>query len=390
MSRYTFLDGRVLSLDDQVAIALIILNSSEQPEVMGTSVGMEGSTVGSVTWSFVEAILEVASHHLRWPDADEMGMIKSRFDKIHGLPNCCGVLHTTHLKITPTSPESIYEVWLNNEKNYSMVLQVVVDPDMRFRNFGIFPGSWNGPTILQSSDIFKMCEKGELLNGSKMKVSSDGQEVGEYIIGDATNPLLPWLITPYQFQEDPSDYKAGFNRRHSETSTTTLQALTRVKDRWKLLNQMKCFPEPKITNIVYRIVHACCVLHNIVIDMEGDAAMDEVPVRSDQEVPYNQPARHVAEEDAVMARDLLAQHLTNRSSGSGGKTISTAPEHIYSPFGYERLIRFLYMIRPFESNSSSADLATSGGVVPSASTSAGAMPAANYRYRYCLYQSRSP
>jgi hypothetical protein len=346
MSRYTFIDGRVLSLDDQVAIALIMLNSGEPQDVIGTTVGMEESTVWQVTWSFVEAIMELASHHLHWPDADEMGMIKSRFDKIHGLPNCCGVLHTTHIKVIPSSPDPTYEIWLNNEKNYSMVLQVVVDPDMRFRSLQIFPGSCNGPTILQRSDISKLCEKGEFLNGSKMKVSSDGPEVGEYIIGDATNPLLPWLITPYQFEEDPFDSKAGFNRRHTETTTTTLQALTRLKDTWKLLNRMMLRgPEPEDINIVHRILHVCCVLHNIVIDMEGDAgaAMEEATFRGDQEVHFNQQVRHLAEEDAVMARDVLAQHLTSRSSGSGGKTISAPPEHFFFPL--------VCMICPSESNS---------------------------------------
>jgi hypothetical protein len=306
-----------------------MLNSGETQNVIGTTVGMEGSTVWSVTRSFLEAILELASHHLSWPDADEMGMIKSRFDKIHGLPNCCGVLHTTHIKITPSSPGQNYELLLNNEKNYSIVLQVVVDQDMRFRKFQIFPGSIRGSTILQSSNIFKLCEKGEYLNGSKMKILSDGPEVGEYIIGDATNPLLPWLIAPYQLQENPSDHKAGFNRKHSETSTTTLQALTRLKDTWKLLDGMPVW-RPEHINIVHRVIHACCVLHNIVIDMEGDAAMDEAPVRRDQEVSYNRQVRRLAEEDAVMARDILAQHLTSRSHESGGKTISTAPEHIFS------------------------------------------------------------
>jgi hypothetical protein len=191
---------------------------------------------------------------------------------------------------------------------------------MRFRNFEIFPGSWNGPTILQSSNIFKLCEKGEYLNGSKMKILSDGPEVGEYIIGDATNPLLPWLITPYQLEEGPSDYKAVFNRRHSEAVTTTLQALTRLKDTWQLLNAAMMWDPDNISSLQL-IVHVCCVLHNIVIDMEGDAAMDEAPVRSDQEVRYNQQVRRLAEEDAVMARDILAQHLTSRSHESGGKIL---------------------------------------------------------------------
>jgi hypothetical protein len=343
MSRYTFLDGRVLSLDDQVAIALIMLNSGETQNVIGTTVGMEESTVWQVTWSFVEAIMELARHHLEWPDTDEMRKIKSRFDKIHGLPNCCGVLHRTHIKISP-SPEPNNEIWLNNEKNYSIVLQVVVDSVLRFRSALTVPGSYTGSTILEYSDIFKLCEKGEFLNGTKMKVSSDGPEVGEYIIGDATNPLLPWLITPYQLEEDPSDCKAGFNRRHSEATTTTLQALTRLKDTWKLLNAEMMW-HPDNIHTLYRIICACFVLHNIVINMEGDAAMDEAPVRSHQEVHFNQQVRQLAEENAFMTRDVLAQHLISRSSGSGGKTISAAPEHFFLA-SYNCLICSLCMICP--------------------------------------------
>jgi len=71
---------------------------------------------------------------------------------------------------------------------------------------------------LHSSGLFKLCEKGERLNGSKLKVS-DGSEIGEYLIGDSGYPLLPWLLTPCQ-EKDLTESKTEFERRHWPSSRT--------------------------------------------------------------------------------------------------------------------------------------------------------------------------
>lgn len=313
MSRYTFIDQRVLPLDDRVAIALIMLNSGEPPEVVGSSVGVEESTVWRVTGSFIEAMLERARHNLRWPDLLEMGMIKSKFDRIHGLANCCGVLHTTHIKICPSSPEPIYEVLVNNEKNYSMGLLVIIDPDMRVIDFMIRPGSEKESTMLPNYGLFKACEKGVALNGVKLKLSSDGsEEVGEYVIGDSGFPLLPWLLTPYPLEKEdlpahlpPS--QAKFNRRHSEATSIAVRALARLKDTWKILHGMVMW-HPNNASTLHGIIIVCILLHNIKIDMEG-ASMKDAPLPSDRELNYSKKVRQLGDEDAVRARDILAQHL---------------------------------------------------------------------------------
>ena len=51
------------------------------------TVGVNFSTVSLITWRFIEAMEERVSHHLRWPDSGEMEKIKSKVEKIHGMPN---------------------------------------------------------------------------------------------------------------------------------------------------------------------------------------------------------------------------------------------------------------------------------------------------------------
>uniref|UniRef100_A0A8I6YYU5 DDE Tnp4 domain-containing protein n=2 Tax=Hordeum vulgare subsp. vulgare TaxID=112509 RepID=A0A8I6YYU5_HORVV len=300
MNSYTFVNGRVLSLQDRVAVALRRLHSSEPTGIVGSSVGVNESTALSVTERFVDAMWEQADHHSSWPDCNEKDEIKSKFEKIHKMNNCCGVICATQIPFGP-----------NWEKNKTTQMQVIVDPEMRFRNIWLgSAGSINHINILYDSHLFNGCEKGGRLNGSKLKVALDGSEVGEYIIGDTGYPLLPWLLTPYQ-EEDLSDTKAEFNRRHSAARTCALKAMARLKDTWKCLQGEVWWPANLET--LSKIIYACCRLHNIVIELEDDAAM-----LSTKRKNYSMEVREIAKEDAVRARDMLSQHfMASRSSKSG-------------------------------------------------------------------------
>ncbi|KAM0923307.1 hypothetical protein ACQ4PT_005615 [Festuca glaucescens] len=303
MNSYTFIDERVLCLEDRVAVALIRLCSSEPSETLGSSFGVDESTVLLVAQKFVDAVMERAKHHLRWPDSSKMDEIKSTFGKIHNLHNCCGVICTTHIPFGPNC---------DHGENGRILMQAVIDPKMRIMNLSL--NSWDSNTqlsILQKSALFKECEKGGRLNGSKLKVASDGSEVGEYLIGDAGYPLLPWLLTPYQ-EENLSDPKAEFNTRHSAATACARKALAMLQEKWKCLQEDVWWPENLQTR--YNMVIACCLLHNIVIDMEDDAAL---PSANANDWNYHQQVRQVANEDAVRARDMLSEYfLASRSSKS--------------------------------------------------------------------------
>ncbi|KAI4979042.1 hypothetical protein ZWY2020_015795 [Hordeum vulgare] len=303
MNSYTFVDGRVMSLEDRVAVALRRLQSSDPTESIASSVGVNESVILSVTERFVDTVWEQAVHHSTWPDCSEKDEIKSKFEKIHNMHNCCGVICTTHVPFGPNC---------NHVKNDCIQMQLVIDPDMRFKNIWLgLPSSMNQSSLLHDSNLFKECEKGDLLNGSKIKVALDGSEVGEYIIGDAGYPLLPWLLTPYK-EEDLSDSKAEFNRRHSAATTRALKALARLEDTWKCLHGEAWWPADLETRS--RMIYACCRLHNVVIEMEDDAAMLSTKRRN-----YSNEVRQIAMEDAIRARDMLSQHfMASRSSKSGG------------------------------------------------------------------------
>ena len=220
---HTFVDGKMMSLQDGVAIALRVLNSGEPSQIVGSSLGVNESTVSLVTQRFVEAMWERAYYHISWPGSTKMKNIKRKFDKIHGLPNCCGVVHTTHIAFG------------SSLESDSRPMQIVVDSNLSFSEIWVEWPGMNQSSILHESWVFKS------ENGSNLKLS-EGSYVGEYIIGDAGYPLLPWLLTPYHLEDkdlsaDLPPWQAEFNRRHSSASTLTHVALGRLKDTWNILDR---------------------------------------------------------------------------------------------------------------------------------------------------------
>uniref|UniRef100_A0A1D1Y3L9 Putative nuclease HARBI1 n=1 Tax=Anthurium amnicola TaxID=1678845 RepID=A0A1D1Y3L9_9ARAE len=303
-SNFTCSNGRALSVNDQVAVALRRLSSGESLLNVGQSFGMNQSTVSQVTWRFVEAMEERGIHHLRWPTTKEMETIKSKFEKIRGLPNCCGAIDTTHIMMCLPSVDPSNTVWIDYEKHHSMVLQAIVDPEMRFRDIVAgWPGSMNGFLILQNSGFFKSCQKDTKLNGNKMELS-EGSEVREYIIGDASFPLLPWLLTPYQ-GKDLQDSKAEFNKRHLATRLVAQRALARLKEMWKIVQGEMWRPDK---HRLPRIILVCCILHNILIDLE-DEARDQLPLSHQHDLGYRQQFCSFSDKNAQTLREKLSHYL---------------------------------------------------------------------------------
>jgi len=301
-----------MSLVDQVAVALRRLGSGDSFVAIGDSFGLSHSTVSQVTWRFVESMEERGLHHLQWPSTqEEMNSIKSKFEKIQGFPNCCGAVDVTHITMLLPATEQSSDVWLDHKNNHSMVLQAIVDPDMKFRDIVTgWPGKMEDWSIFESSNFNKLCDKGERLNGKKLKLS-EGSEIREYIIGDSGYPLLPYLVVPYEEKEIlESEPNAKFNKLHLETRMVAQRALTRLKEMWRIIRGKMWRPDK---HRLPRIILVCCILHNIVIDMQ-DEEKDELLCfyRNNHDSGYHQLVCEGVDEKGVALRESLSHYLNGR------------------------------------------------------------------------------
>lgn len=184
---------------------------------------------------------------------------------------------------------------------------MIVDPDMRFRDVVTgYPGKMDDASVLQKSNFFDLSKKGERLSGKKLKLP-EGTEIQEYLVGHSGFPLLPWLITPYQGRDLP-ETKTEFNKRHFATKLVAQRALARLKDVWRMIHGVMWRPDK---NRLPRVILACCILHNIMIDMEDDA-LDELTLTNQHDSGYRPEFCDMADKNASVSRDKLALYLSGR------------------------------------------------------------------------------
>ncbi|XP_057819015.1 protein ALP1-like [Cryptomeria japonica] len=269
--------NRVLSVEKQVAMAILRLSSGMTMLTVSELFDCGKSTVVKVVKKFIFSMQKRASKYIQWPtDAASLEHIKEGFRLKQGFPNCCGAIDATHVKLELPYNESSID-WYNREHNYSMLVQAIVDSNMRFLDICTgWPGSLNDSGLLRNSSFYKLCEEGERLNGPP--VSLGGFDMREYIIGDGAYPLLPWLIVP--FSGETTDDQRLFNYKLSYTRNVVERAFAKLRSTWQLLQTKIKKPNMEM---LPRTILACCILQNMLLSMEAyeNEIVDEIIDESD-------------------------------------------------------------------------------------------------------------
>ncbi|KAK7285307.1 hypothetical protein RJT34_20074 [Clitoria ternatea] len=296
------IEGRLLSVEKQVAIALRRLASGESQVSVGAAFGVGQSTVSQVTWRFIEALEERAKHHLNWPDSNRMQEIKHGFEASYGLPNCCAAIDATHIMMTLPAVQTSND-WCDEEKNYSMLLQGIVDHELRFIDIMTgLPGGMTFSRLLKCSAFFKLSENGERLNGSVKTLGGD--DIREYVVGGYSYPLLPWLMTPYE-TNNISVSQSNFNHKHGAARLLAVRAFSLLKGSWRILSKVMWRPDKrKLPSIIL----TCCLLHNIIIDC-GDSLHSDVALSGHHDSGYKEQCCKQVDPSGRTMRDNLAKHL---------------------------------------------------------------------------------
>ena len=73
-----------------------------------------------------------------------------------------------------------------------------------------------------------------------------------------------------------------------------------------------------------RVIYACCLLTNIMIDLE-DAVRDRMPASHNHDDGYRQQISSVMDDDAVMQRDLLSRYISRLGSRCRSDSVPSVP-----------------------------------------------------------------
>ncbi|KAI5063288.1 hypothetical protein GOP47_0021835 [Adiantum capillus-veneris] len=301
-------EGRIMSVERQVAIAVMRLTTGSTFKTVSELLGCGRSTVVKIVNKFVSSVRQRAGHYLQWPSTPEQSTrVKDGFFSRYGLANCCGILDTTHIIMDLPSGEPA-DIWLDRNHTFSMALQAVVDTELRFLDVCVgYPGSLSDAKCLRESAFYKKCTSGQRLNGEHMQAGRF--RIAEYVVADLEYPLLPWLMRPFK-ENELTTQRTLYNDTLSLTRIAMARTFGRLKGAFRIFHGT--VKQPNLERMP-KMIHACCIMHNMCIEAGGVEGVylpePETVLLVDMALLDGEDAEE--SDDAFQAREVLCTHLSS-------------------------------------------------------------------------------
>ncbi|KAK7891762.1 hypothetical protein WMY93_023725 [Mugilogobius chulae] len=259
----------------RLAMALWWYGQGEEYRHVADKFGVGNTTVCIILRQVTTAIVnKLFKKCVSWPVGETLDSVVSGF-KQRGYPQCAGAIGATHVPIM--GPRDNPMDYCNSRGWYSVILQAVVDHNLNFTHvYAGWPGSSSNATVLSSSDLFLKAEdqhQGALFPQEK-SIVLDGVEIPVHLIGDASFPLKPWLLTGFSSssssQHDLSPEQRRFTFSLNAARSVVASAFSRLKGRWGCLQKRNDIE----VGAMHGTVSALCVLHNV-CEQVGDEFLPE-------------------------------------------------------------------------------------------------------------------
>ncbi|XP_032690730.1 protein ALP1-like [Odontomachus brunneus] len=242
---------RKISAEWSFLIFLWYLANTEPLRTLGDRFDVSISSIFRVIHRVVEWLLSRLDEEIIWPERNDAILKTSqKFEAKRGIQKCIGAIDFTH--ITIRQPVDHPTDYCNRKRFFSVILQGVVDADMKFTNIYCGePGSLHDVRVLRRSLLYITAQdniKNIFPNGT-------------CIIGDSAYPLLPWLVPPFRNNGNLTIQQSEFNVLHSSTRMAVERAFGYLKGRFRRLK----FLELLNIEFIPKLITAGCIMHNIAI-----------------------------------------------------------------------------------------------------------------------------
>lgn len=293
-----------VTLEKRVAVALNRLATGSCYTACGVSFGLPKSTANVVKNEFCDILRRKAANFIKFPKSeDEVRQVIGGFEDISVFPHVAGALDGTHIKIIAPK-ENKYD-FLGRKTFYSVLVLGVADSNCKFVHASAgCPGAVSHAQMLRNSALQRDIQNGVILNAPGRMI--DASEIKPLLVSNSSFDLSPWLMKPYTQTPATTPSQSNFNCALSSAQEKVVQAFGMLRGRWRcLLETLK-----EDTLRVPTTVIACCVLHNLCIDIEDDAPIEPVFIQDDVDLSDEDSDDWTAmDEDAKQRREKLRNYL---------------------------------------------------------------------------------
>ncbi|KMQ87376.1 nuclease harbi1 [Lasius niger] len=242
---------RKISAEWSFLIFLWYIANTEPLRTLGDRFDVSVSSIFRVIHRVVEWLLSRLDEEIKWPEGNDAILVTSqKFEAKRGIKKCIGAIDCTHIAIR--QPVDHPRDYCNRKRFFSIVLQGVVDADMKFTNIYCGePGSLHDARVLRRSLLYDTAQ-------NDMENIFPNETC---IIGDSAYPSLPWLVLPFRDNGPLTAQQSEFNFLHSSTRMAVERAFGYLKGRFRRLR----FLELLDIQFIPKLITAACIMHNITI-----------------------------------------------------------------------------------------------------------------------------
>ena len=127
-------------------------------------------------------------------------------------------LDGTHIPISAPNVDGEVD-YFSRKQCYTIALQGLIGANFILLDVATgFPGSYHDARNLRYSSVYRKAENNAILEKPEDVIS--GSKIRPLVLGDGAYPLLPWLLTPYQFGPALTRPQRNFNKKLSKVEFT--------------------------------------------------------------------------------------------------------------------------------------------------------------------------
>ena len=260
---------KALSVEKRIAVVLWRLATGDTYWSTSLQFGVGRTTALKAKKEFCKILAKKAGEFIKFPITEAEATVKiCSFTNKSPFPQVVGAIDGTHIPLKSVPRRQRVE-YFNRKQDYSIVLQGVADASFRFLDVSTrYPGSIHDARILRMSRLHWKVSQGNWLKGPVKLIGP--VEVGPLLVGDSAYPLSLWLMKPFKQTATLTEEQVHYNKALSQARVVVEQAYGILKGRWR--NLLKSMEEHISTASI--TIMACCVLHNICIDVGDPTEID--------------------------------------------------------------------------------------------------------------------
>jgi len=243
----------------QITVALRFFATGQFQLIDGDLINISQPSACRIVNRVSHTIARKKSHFIKLPSDVERQHMKQQFRAESGIPGVIGCIDCSHVPIISPGGDNA-ELFRNRKGYFSINVQAVTDPDMRFINIVCrWPGSTHDSRIFDNSALCAMLE-----NNTEQGI----------LLGDGGYPCRRYLLTPVP--NPTTRQEKQFNKAHIKTRGK----IERMFGIWK--QRFRCLRTPLRLKlqITLTVIVATACLHNFALN-NGDFLEESETVDND-------------------------------------------------------------------------------------------------------------